>query len=271
MSEKLQKVLARIGVGSRREMEKWIAQGRISIDGRPAQLGDRVESHHVIRIDGRPISRGKVQNVRRRVLIYHKPEGQVCTRSDPQGRPTVFERLPPLRNGRWINIGRLDINASGLLLFTTDGDLAQRLTRPRDGWEHEYAVRVLGKVDAAALQSLIAGVASDESDDGVARFDSIRDAGGQGANHWYHVTFAHGPKRDVRRLWETAGVRVSRLMHIRYGSLALPRGLRAGHWRELEKADVDALSTQLGLNAARPEKRKAAARPSRPGRAHALH
>ncbi len=218
--EKLQKVLARAGIGSRREMERWIDEGRVSVDGITASRGDRVRTDQLIRVDGRPLSAGLTVGARRRILLYHKPDGEICTVSDPQGRPTIFDHLPALRNGRWIAVGRLDINTQGLILLTTDGELANRLMHPSSGIEREYAVRVLGKVQADTLQRLCDGI---ELDDGVARFDTITDAGGEGANHWYHVTLKEGRNREVRRLWEAAGLKVSRLIRVRYGSVTLPR------------------------------------------------
>lgn len=246
MSEKLQKVLARAGAGSRREMERWISDGRVSIDGNKAKLGDRVEPQQVIRIDGRIVSQTAMRDVKPRILLYYKPEGEICTRTDPKGRPTVFDRLPLLRNSRWINIGRLDINTSGLLLFTTHGELANRLMRPSYQVEREYAVRVLGKVDSQALERLRRGV---ELEEGIACFDAISDAGGEGANHWYHVTLKEGRNREVRRLWEAVGVQVSRLIRIRYGPVTLPRRLRIGHSQELDKKDLTVLFASVELGA----------------------
>jgi len=246
VSEKLQKVLARAGAGSRREMERWISDGRVSIDGNKAKLGDRVEPQQVIRIDGRIVSQTAMRDVKPRILLYYKPEGEICTRTDPKGRPTVFDRLPLLRNSRWINIGRLDINTSGLLLFTTHGELANRLMRPSYQVEREYAVRVLGKVDSQALERLRRGV---ELEEGIACFDAISDAGGEGANHWYHVTLKEGRNREVRRLWEAVGVQVSRLIRIRYGPVTLPRRLRIGHSQELDKKDLTVLFASVELGA----------------------
>lgn len=237
MSEKLQKVLARAGLASRREIERWIAQGRVSVDGKPAKLGDRVESQQSIRLDGRIIPHLK-SLVATRVLAYHKPEGEVCTRSDPQGRPTVFDHLPKLSSGRWVAVGRLDINTTGLLLLTTDGNLANRMMHPSREIEREYAVRVFGRVTEAMLHKLTTRV---ELEDGPARFDSIRDAGGEGKNHWYHVTLREGRAREVRRLWEAVDVKISRLIRIRFGPVSLPRSLRAGAWKELDPAAVAAL------------------------------
>jgi 23S rRNA pseudouridine2605 synthase len=261
VSEKLQKVLARAGIGSRREMERWIEEGRISIDGRKATLGDRVEPTQTIRIDGQIVSSVATRAGRPRVIIYHKPEGELCTRKDPEGRPTIFDHLPVLRHARWITIGRLDFNTAGLLLLTNDGELANRLMHPSQEITREYAVRVLGDLAPGAIERLRDGV---DLADGPARFESIQDAGGAGANRWYHVTLKEGRNREVRRLWEAVGVQVSRLIRLRYGPITLPRALRTGRWQEMEKKDVEALYVAAGLEA--PAVRTT--RPSRaPGRA----
>ena len=240
----MQKVLARVGIGSRREMERWIEEGRIAVDGARATLGQRVEPGQTISIDGRPLSTGAALGGRQRTIIYHKPDGELCTRDDPAGRPTIFDRLPVLRNPRWITVGRLDFNTQGLLLLTTDGELANRLMHPSREIEREYAVRVLGKVDETMLERLQAGI---ELEDGPARFDTIVDVGGEGANHWYHVTLKEGRQREVRRLWEAVGLTVSRLVRVRYGPIALPRHMHAGHWRELDKEQTTALLVAAGL------------------------
>ncbi len=258
--EKLQKVLARAGLGSRRELEGWIADGRVSVDGKVARLGDRAETHQTIRVDGHILPTSS-QTPRRRVLVYYKPEGEVCTRSDPQGRPTVFRNLPSLRNSRWIMVGRLDLNTAGLLLFTTDGELANRLAHPSMEIEREYAVRVLGEVTQAMLTRLRKGVALE---DGPASFDSIRDVGGEGANHWYHVTLREGRHREVRRLWEAIGVTVSRLTRVCYGPLSLPRKLRVGRWQELEMKDIQALLRVAGIGKVRSSSKRG----QRPARQH---
>lgn len=241
MSEKLQKVLARAGLGSRREIEEWIRAGRVKVDGRVATLGDRVETDARLQVDGRPVT---VRAVTRRVIAYHKPVGEVCTRHDPDGRPTIFAALPRLREGRWVAVGRLDVNTAGLLLLTSDGELANRLMHPRSGVEREYAVRVLGEVTADTLRRLREGV---ELEDGAARFDSIREAGGEGANRWYHVTLKEGRKREVRRLWEAVGLRVSRLIRVRFGPLRLQRELRPGKSREVKGPELAALLASVGL------------------------
>lgn len=226
-------------------MERWIEEGRVTVDGRTARLGDRVRPGQRLCIDGRlvPVS---VLTPKARVLLYHKPEGEVTTRDDPQGRPTVFDNLPALRHGRWIAVGRLDVNSSGLLLFTTDGELAHRLMHPSAEVEREYAVRVLGPVAREALQRLTDGVALE---DGPARFESITDAGGSGANHWYHVVVREGRNREVRRMWDAIGAKVSRLIRVRYGAVRLPRLLRTGRSADLGTEEMTALFQSVGLKA----------------------
>ena len=242
--EKLQKVLARIGLGSRREIESWIEAGRISVNGQIASLGARVDSLDQILVDGRPVKRDIANEEARRVMLYNKPEGEVCTRDDPEGRPTVFDRLPRLKHGRWINIGRLDINTSGLLLFTTDGELANRLMHPSYQMDREYAVRVMGEVDEEMIERLKTGVMLD---DGPARFTDIVTSGGEGINRWYHVCRMEGRNREVRRLWESQGVRVNRLKRVRFGPVFLGPELPVGRWREMKQNEIDALSQEVGL------------------------
>jgi len=248
--EKLQKVLARAGIASRRTIEQWIGESRITVDGQLATLGQRVGPDNRILLDGRPI---RVLDVvqKRRVLIYHKPAGEVCTRSDPQGRATVFDKLPVLRGSRWITIGRLDFSTSGLLLLTTDGELANRLMHPSGEIEREYAVRILGKVSEAMLAQLRQGVLLD---DGPAHFDAIVDAGGEGANRWYHVILKEGRNREVRRMWEAVGAKVSRLIRVRYGNVTLPRHLRPGRAEDLEPEMAAELYRSVGLEP--PEDKK---------------
>ncbi len=247
MTEKLQKVLARAGLGSRRALEQWIQANRVSVNGKVAHLGDRVSAEDVIRVDGHLVAQHAIEPSDTRVLIYHKPEGEVCTRSDPEGRPTVFDKLPILRHSRWIVVGRLDINTTGLLLFTTNGELANRLMHPSQQIEREYAVRVLGNVDAAMINRLKKGVMLE---DGKAHFDEIVDAGGTGANHWYHVVLKEGRNREVRRLWESQGVKVSRLMRVRFGQILMPRSLRFGRYEELPAEQINELGLSVGLNIA---------------------
>ena len=244
MSEKLQKVLARAGHGSRREMEAWIAAGRVSIDGEIASLGDRIEADAKVRIDGRAISLKSAEDVICRVLAYHKPEGEICSRKDPEGRPTVFDRLPKVRDSRWVAVGRLDINTSGLLLFTSDGELANRLMHPSNEVDREYAVRTFGEIPEATVQRLRTGVMLE---DGPAQFDSIKPAGGEGMNQWWHVCLREGRNREVRRLWESQEVQVSRLIRIRYGMVELPKSLPRGGWVELPVEQVNYLRQLAGL------------------------
>ncbi len=241
MTERLQKVLARAGLASRRQIEAWIRVGRITVDGQTASLGLQVSGSERIELDGRRVD---IEVPRRRVLAYYKPEGEICSRSDPEGRPSVYRRLPRLSNGRWMTVGRLDINSQGLLLVTTDGELVARLTHPSTGIEREYAVRVRGELDQPMRDRLLEGV---ELDDGPAHFDQIIDAGGTGANHWYHVILREGRKREVRRLWDSQGVPVSRLVRVRYGPVPLRRGLRPSHWDELSGEMLNTLLSAAGL------------------------
>lgn len=260
MSEKLHKLLANAGLGSRREMERWIEAGRLTINGKLAITADRVSEGDKVKLDGRYID-FKFTASKPRVLIYHKPEGEICTRNDPEKRTSVFTNLPKMKTARWIAVGRLDINTSGLLLFTTDGELANKLMHPSAEIEREYAVRILGEVTDDMIKAMTEGV---ELEDGMAHFDNIEDAGGTGANHWYHVTLREGRKREVRRLWESQGVRVSRLQRIRFGEIVLPRGLRAGKWLDLEGDELAALYECVGLKLPVAEKKTGSARPGRP-------
>lgn len=260
MSEKLQKVLARAGYGSRREMEQWIAAGRVTLNGRPARLGDRAGPEDRIEVDGRPLAEEK-RTPPRQVLIYYKPAGEVTTRQDTEQRPVVFDRLPRPIAGRWVAVGRLDVNTSGLLLFTTDGELANRLMHPSFQIEREYAARVLGKVTPEALERLQRGV---ELDDGLARFEVIEQTSDDGgANDWFRVVLREGRKREVRRLFESQGLTVSRLIRVRYGPVTLPRDMRRGEIRELTSVEVAALCRSIGLDpdAAPTPKPASAARP----------
>ncbi len=246
--EKLQKVLARAGQGSRREIEAMIAENRVSVDGKIASLGDRIDVHAgvKIRIDGHLINLLHAQKEVCRVLMYYKPEGELCTRHDPEGRPTVFDRLPRLTGSRWIAVGRLDINTSGLLLFTTDGELANRLMHPSREVEREYSVRVFGQVDEAMLHRLKKGV---QLEDGPANFKEIKFAGGVGMNQWFDVTLMEGRNREVRRLWESQGVQVSRLIRTRYGNISLMKSLPRGGWEEMDLTNVNYLRELVGLPA----------------------
>lgn len=242
--EKLQKVLARMGLASRRDIEQWISEGRVKVNGAVASLGQRVDRLDAIAVDGRLIKREEAAVVRR-VLIYNKPDGEICTRNDPEGRPTVFDRLPRPKEGRWINIGRLDINTTGLLLFTTDGELANRLMHPSYEMDREYAVRVRGEVDDEMIERLKTGVMLE---DGPARFTDIQEApGGEGFNHWYHCVVMEGRNREVRRLWESQGLVVSRLKRVRFGPVFMTSDLPMGRWREMSQREVDILSEEVGL------------------------
>lgn len=244
MSEKLQKVLARVGLGSRRYMEEVIAAGRVSVNGQVAQVGERIEPGDELRIDGRKVSFQIEDEIRRRVLIYYKPEGEICSRNDPESRPTVFDQLPAIANDRWVMVGRLDINSTGLLLFTNDGELANRLMHPSNEVEREYAVRVMGEVTPQIKNNMLKGVVLD---DGPAKFESFSEIGGEGINRWYQVVVKEGRNREVRRIFESQGLKVSRLLRTRYGTVILPRELRTGRWMELDKNDIDNLTKAVEL------------------------
>ncbi|ATF10036.1 23S rRNA pseudouridine(2605) synthase RluB [Candidatus Enterovibrio altilux] len=239
MSEKLQKVLARAGLGSRREIETMIQAGRVSVNGTAAKLGNRLDSlSKNICIDGYTVKVAVPSEIMCRVLVYNKPEGELCTRSDPQGRRTVFDRLPRIKGARWVAVGRLDANTSGLMFFTTDGELANRLMHPSCQVQREYMVRVFGKVNEMIIKNLVCGVALE---DGKARFEDVVYVGGKGMNHTFYVVITEGRNREVRRMWESQGVTVSRLKRIRYGNLYLNKELPRGGWVELELADVNYL------------------------------
>lgn len=240
--QRIQKALAAAGYGSRREIEGWIRSGRITVAGKPATLGQKINGRERVCLDGRPLRLPVTVAGRGRVLAYHKPVGETCTRRDPAGRPTVFAALPKPGRGRWVCVGRLDINTSGLLLFTTDGQLAHRLLHPSAQIEREYAVRVRGQPTAAQLRALLHGV---DLDDGPARFTDVVESGGDAANRWYYVVLTEGRNREVRRLWESQGLVVSRLLRTRFGPCILPRNRRPGeHW-ELAEAQVTALYAAL--------------------------
>jgi 23S rRNA pseudouridine2605 synthase len=249
---KLQKVLAQSGVGSRRDLEQMIANGRVSVNGEVAHTGQRISWGDQVTIDGKPV-RVRIAPLPTRVLAYHKPVGEVVTLDDPEGRPTVFRRLPRLAHGKWQSVGRLDINTEGLLLFTTSGELANRLMHPRFGVEREYAVRVLGTLSDEARERLLAGVPIEGQ---IAAFLRIDDGGGEGANHWYRVAIAEGRNREVRKLFDSAGLAVSRLIRIRYGSVVLPRGLKRGAAVDLSPEDVKVLRTMTGLGEGRHARQK---------------
>jgi 23S rRNA pseudouridine2605 synthase len=250
---KLHKVLAQAGLGSRLEMEQLITEGRISVNNEPAHIGQRIQFGDQIKVNGKPI-RFRIAPPPARVIAYHKPAGEVVTNDDPQNRPTVFRKLPRLVQGKWQSVGRLDLNTEGLLLFTSSGELANKLMHPRFGLEREYAVRVLGALSNEEKQRLLDGV---DLEDGRAQFGSIEDGGGEGANTWYRVTISEGRNREVRRLFEALGHAVSRLIRIRYGAMMLPRGLKRGAWMELDERDIRALMQAAAPNGgARPAQRE---------------
>ncbi|WP_261539266.1 23S rRNA pseudouridine(2605) synthase RluB [Burkholderia multivorans] len=249
---KLHKVLAEAGMGSRREMEELIIAGRVSVNGEPAHIGQRIMPTDQVRINGKPVKR-KLPNKPPRVLLYHKPTGEIVSHADPEGRPSVFDRLPPMKTAKWLAVGRLDFNTEGLLMLTTSGDLANRFMHPRYSVEREYAVRVVGELSESARQKLLHGI---ELDDGPANFLRIRDGGGEGTNHWYHVALAEGRNREVRRMFEAVGLMVSRLIRTRHGPIPLPRGLKRGRWEELDEAQVRKLMATVGLKAPSEEKGK---------------
>lgn len=240
MSEKLQKVLAAAGLASRREIERWIADGRISVNGKEAKLGLRVTHEDSIKVDGRIIELDSQKETR--VILYNKPEGEICTRDDPEGRPTVFDHLPNIRGGRWICIGRLDYNTSGLLLFTNNGELAHKLMHPSAAIEREYAVRIFGPVTSETVKTLTKGV---ELDDGMARFEDVVHSGGQGSNQWFHVVVTEGRNRVVRRLWESQDLVVSRLKRVRFGPVILGSMPKQGHCVELKGKELSKLKGYL--------------------------
>lgn len=244
---KLHKALADAGYGSRRELEAWIVAGRVSVNGLPAHVGQRVGPEDKIRLNGKLVQLKFLLRLPR-VLVYHKPEGEIVSKDDPDGRPSVFAKLPRLKSGRWVSIGRLDFNSCGLLLFTNDGGLANRMMHPRYEIEREYAVRVLGEATPEMLERLRNGV---QLEDGVAKFDFIAEAGGEGSNHWYRVVLTEGRNREVRRMFEAVGLLVSRLMRVRYGPVHLSPRLKRGQCRDLEQSEVQELLKLL------PPERKA--------------
>lgn len=244
MDEKLQKVLARAGFGSRRAVESWIAAGRVVVNGKTARLGDRVSMHDKIFVDGKKVAANDARAVPQLLLLYNKPLGEVCSRHDPEGRPTVYDKLPAIHHARWVSVGRLDINTSGLLLFTTDGELANKLMHPSTQIEREYAVRVRGEVTREMVEAMHKGIMLE---DGPARFTDIQYYSGEGSNHWYHVVIMEGRNREVRRLWESQGVTVSRLKRVRYGNVFIPSHIKAGRFCELTNKEVKDLYNLAGL------------------------
>ena len=240
---KLQKVLAQAGLGSRREMEELVRAGRVTVNGELARIGARVGPNDVIRVEGRVV-RGAERKRPPRVLLYHKPEGEIVSRDDPAGRASVFDRLPPVRGAKWLAVGRLDYNTGGLLLLTTEGELANRMMHPRYGLEREYAVRVRGRLTEEQLARLRSGI---PLDDGMARCDAVEDGGGEGANRWYRVVIREGRNRILRRLFDALGLTVSRLMRVRFGSVTLPPRLKRGQYVELPPREVQHLLASLGF------------------------
>jgi len=245
MSEKLQKVLARAGFGSRREIEGWIAEGRIRVNNRVAVIGERVEAGDQIQVDGKKLAPQKKIRESRRVILYNKPEDEICTRHDPEGRPTVFSKLPAIKHGRWVSIGRLDINTTGLLLFTTDGELANKLTHPSTQVEREYAVRVMGDVTQEMVQNMHRGVLIEGH---VCRFTDIQYYAGEGINQWYHVVIMEGRNREVRKIWESQGLQVSRLKRVRFGPIFISSKIKIGMFEELGSSEVKKLVQLAGLD-----------------------
>jgi 23S rRNA pseudouridine2605 synthase len=244
-AERIQKVMASAGLGSRRAIEKRIGNGEVMVNNVQAVLGQTVSAGDTITCEDRPW-RVVSKPVSHRSLIYNKPEGELTTRSDPAGRPTVFDRLPFVKNARWVAVGRLDINTTGLLLMTSDGELAHAMMHPSTKVDREYACRIRGEVSAEHQQNLLRGV---ELEDGPARFSDIREAGGSGENHWFHVTIMEGRNREVRRLWQSQGLTVSRLKRVRYGAVFLPKRLRVGHWSEITPREHEILREDVGLSA----------------------
>ena len=231
-------MLARAGFGSRREIESWIEQGRIKGNGKVALIGERVVDTDKVIVNGKKLAPQRSIRLDKRVLLYNKPEDEICTRKDPEGRPTVFDKLPPLKHGRWVSIGRLDINTSGLLLFTTDGELANKLSHPSSMVEREYAVRVMGEVSPEMIQSMYDGIIIE---DHLCRFTDIQYYAGEGINQWYHVVLMEGRNREVRKIWESQGLKVSRLKRVRFGPIFIPSTVRKGQFQELSKNEIDKL------------------------------
>jgi len=242
--ERIQKILSRKGLGSRREIERLIREGLITINGAKATLGARLNGQEIVRVNGRRVQHLEANTSTRRVIAYHKAEGEVCSRNDPEGRLTVFSHLPKLKGERWIAVGRLDINTSGLLLFTTDGELANKLMHPSSQIEREYAVRVFGEITREQTKNLFDGV---ELEDGFARFTDIVESGGEGINRWFHVCLAEGRNREVRRLWKSQGINVNRLKRVRFGSFMLPINLRKCRTYELTQKETDDLCAEVNL------------------------
>ncbi len=237
-NDRIQKILSQIGLGSRREIEQWIAEGLVTVNGRIAKLGETAGKEDKLAVRGKLVKVMDSENIKTRVLVYHKPIGEISSKHDPKFDKTVFDKLPFIRQGRWVQVGRLDINTSGLLLFTNNGELANQLMHPKFALEREYAVRVRGQVHEDLIKNLLKGV---QLDDGEAKFKRIEFKGGEGSNTWYHVTLTEGRNREVRRLWQSQGIEVSRLIRIRYGTITLPRFLTRGNFHELSPKDIEGL------------------------------
>lgn len=238
-THKLQKLLAQSGLGSRREMEALIAEGQVSINGKVAKVGDRISTGDLIRVRNRLI-RINAGSRLPRIIFYHKPDGEIVSRHDPEGRPSVFDKLPQLKSSRWVSIGRLDFNTSGLLIFTTSGELANQMMHPRFQIEREYAIRIIGNLTPEQMTQLTHGV---ELEDGIAKFDKIVEQGGEGSNRWYHAIIREGRNREVRRMFEKLGITVSRLIRVRFGPICLPPYLKRGMLSELKENEVSQIMT----------------------------
>lgn len=248
MSDKLQKLLAHAGYGSRREIETWISDGRITVNGKRATLGDRAAASDRVLVDGKLTHLSVQQDETIKALVYHKPEGEICSRKDPKGRPTIFDNLPSIPNGRWVSVGRLDINTSGLILLTNNGELANKLMHPSTGLEREYLVRIRGHAKPETLEKLTReGV---DIDGKPAKFDRIlqADMADEGTNHWYRVVIKEGRYREVRRMWDAVGHTVSRLKRIRYGTVKLTRDIKRGQSSKIAPKQLEKLVSSVGLD-----------------------
>ena len=252
-THKLQKVLAQSGLGSRRDMEQWIIAGRVTVNSTTARIGARVGAHDEVKVDGR-ILQAAAPSQLPQVLLYHKPEGEIVSSDDPAGRPSVFDKLPRLRGAKWVAVGRLDFNSCGLLVFTTSGEIANRVMHPSYELEREYAVRVLGQLTEEQIARLRSGI---RLNDGMARCESVASEGGEGANRWYRIVLKEGRNRIVRRMFEALALQVSRLMRVRFGPVGLPTRLRRGQFQELAPEETRQLLTALGLPVPAPPPRAA--------------
>ena len=259
MTERIQKVLARAGLGSRREVERWIREGRVTVNNRPAELGQQIDPSCQVAVDGRSVALASTPSAPARILLYHKPVGQICSRDDPQGRPTVFDSLPRLRGRRWVSVGRLDINTSGLLVFTTDGELAHQLMHPSSGIEREYRCRVRGNPGERELKRLLAGITLGGQ---LCRFESVEAGRGSGANRWFRVILKEGRNREVRRMWQSVNSTVSRLIRVRYGPFRLERQHGAGECIELSESQSAKLLQHAGGTKASAQLQKSGRKPS---------